>query len=329
MCADTPLVSVVILIWNGLPDLDRCLDGVLHQDYPKIEIVAVDNASGDGSLIHLRERYPQVRSILNSRNLGFARGMNIGLAATQGKYVIPLNQDAFLDRQFVSSLVLALDGDPSLGAGSPAVRVLTAPTRRSKGGEDTEIGYQLQKRMRGRAARRAEDPQYVLGPSGACPFFRRDMLEDIALSPGQYYDERYVTGAEDIDLYLRMQLRNWRCRHVPQARCDHRGSGSVGGKLRLVEKPLWYQRNVLRNRYYTIMADLPGSVIMRILPDILLAEIGLWPYFLLISPKTIIALLWAWLDALRTFPYVVRKRRSVQTRRTCDTRAIMEHFVAF
>ncbi len=329
MTSDTPLVSVVILVWNGWPDVGRSVASVLRQDYAPLEIIVVDNASQDGSLARLQERYPDLRYLRNPRNLGFARGMNIGIAATRGKYVIALNQDAFLEPRFAGALVSALEEDPSLGAGSPAVKVTGVSPGPSSGEERVEIGYQLQKRMRGVAARRGADPQYVLGPSGSCPFFRRAMLEDVALGPGQYFDERYGTGGEDIDLYLRMRLRNWRCRHVPEARSEHRGSGSVGGKIRLVDKPLEYQKNVLRNRYFTILTDLPAPVIRRIFPYLIAAELAVWPYYLFKSPRTLLAVLRAWADVLRAGSYIAGKRRAVQGRIAGEGPSIMEHFVSF
>jgi GT2 family glycosyltransferase len=327
----SPTVSVIILNWNGLPDVFHCLECVLQQTYPKIELFVVDNASTDRSIEYLTKECPDIRYIRHSTNLGFARGMNAGIKASTGKYVIPLNQDAFLDKAFVSELVSVLETDFSLGAGSPVVQVV-GRQENLLGDVDPlyiEIGYLLRKQMRGIVAPRTQNPQYVFGPSGSCPFFRREMLEDVALSPGQYYDESYVTGGEDIELYFRMQLRGWRCLHVPKASCIHIGSGSVDGKLRMVEKPLWYQRNMLRNRYFTIIADIPGRALVKLLPYLLITDSGLVPYFLIRSPKTFFALAWAWLETVKSLPRLLRKRHLLQSRRTVSAEYIMSFFIRF
>lgn len=324
-------VSIIILNWNGSSDVLRCVDCALKQTYPEIEVVVVDNASNDGSIELLLEKYPGCHYIRNSTNLGFARGMNLGIAMSSGEYVVPLNQDAFLDNMFVSELVSALEQDLTLGAGSPVVNVVGKVGNQIDNTQPlySEIGYMLRKQMRGIAASRTEDPQYVFGPSGCCPFLRRQMLEDIALSPGQYYDESYLTGAEDIDLYFRMQLLGWRCLYVPKALCTHIGSGSVGGKLRIFEKPLWYQRVVLRNRYYTMIADIPAHVLVRLLPYLLITEVGLPLFFLVRYPKTFVALVWAWMETLKSFPRLLRKRRQVQSGRRIGSEEIMQFFVGF
>jgi GT2 family glycosyltransferase len=323
---DAPMVSIVILNWNGWPDIQHCVECSLKQDYPNTEVMVVDNGSTDGSLQKVEAHFPRIRVVRNSANLGFARGMNVGIAASEGKYVIPLNQDAFLGETFVRRLVDAMESKPGLGAASPTV--VPSPQGASSRTPEAEIGYALRKHMRGIGAKMTGDPQYVLGPSGCCPFLRRKMLDDIALSPGHYYDEDYVTGGEDIDLYLRMQLRGWSCIHVPEAIAQHVGSGSVGGKLRLIDKPLWYQRNGLRNRYLTILGDLPGGILWYIWPYILIYELGIWPYLLVRSPKTLGAVLWAWVDIIRATPEILRKRRFVQSRRLVDSRDLLRFFIA-
>jgi len=327
------LVSIVILNWNGLPDIVRCASCVSQQDYSRIEVIVVDNGSRDGSLEALRAEFPQFVTIENGSNLGFARGMNIGIAASKGEYILPLNQDAFLDPRFVSSAAEAMSRDSTIGAASGTVLAceqfeLEDDSCPNLG--DAEAGYLLRRHIRGVAARPTQDAQgaqYVFGPSGCCPFFRRSMLEDIKLSADEYFDESYVTGGEDIDLYFRMQLRGWRCRHVSTAIAWHVGSGSVGGKRKLVEKPLWYQRNWLRNRYLTIIGDIPLGAIFRLAPYILLAEALFWPYYLLKSPRTLIALVWAWWDMIRMLPATLHKRRRVQSTRRIQMPDLMDFFI--
>ena len=87
------LVSVVIVNWNGEPFLGKALDSVLRQDYRSIEIIAVDNASTDRSVDLVRERYPQVKLLLNGQNLGFAAGNNMGIRHARGRYIVLLNND--------------------------------------------------------------------------------------------------------------------------------------------------------------------------------------------------------------------------------------------
>jgi GT2 family glycosyltransferase len=91
-----PLVTVVVLNWNGAHLLGDCLDGLAAQDLPEgqMAVWVVDNASSDGSLALLAERYPWVRAIANDRNDGFAGGNNVALREVATPFVALINNDA-------------------------------------------------------------------------------------------------------------------------------------------------------------------------------------------------------------------------------------------
>ena len=88
----SPEISVVILSWNDKKYLEDCIGSLaLANTLRSMEIIVVDNASTDGSPEMLLEKFPQVKIIRNSENVGFPRGNNIGMRASQGKYLFLLN----------------------------------------------------------------------------------------------------------------------------------------------------------------------------------------------------------------------------------------------
>jgi GT2 family glycosyltransferase len=107
-------VSVIIPVWNGREYLPGCLDALLAQEYPDFEVIAVDNASVDGSAELIAEQYPQVRLIRSSRNLGFAGGCNAGLKVARGDVLVLLNQDTVVLPGWLLALVEALQ-QPEVG----------------------------------------------------------------------------------------------------------------------------------------------------------------------------------------------------------------------
>ena len=110
-----PLVSVLIVNWNGAKWLPECLDSLLQTRYQPIEIVVVDNASSDESLAIL-EQYPMVKVVKNTENSGFAKGNNIGFPYTHGKYVVTLNNDMTVDPDWLTEPVDYLENDQELGS---------------------------------------------------------------------------------------------------------------------------------------------------------------------------------------------------------------------
>lgn len=112
--ASAPLVTVLILSYNGRAYLDACLQSVLDQDFPQeqYEILVVDNASTDGSADHVAAYYPQVRLLRHERNLGVDQGLSRAAPFGRGRYLAYLSQDVVAHRGWLSALVEAMAGDP-------------------------------------------------------------------------------------------------------------------------------------------------------------------------------------------------------------------------
>jgi GT2 family glycosyltransferase len=306
-------VSIIVLNWNGDKHIHKCLTHLMDQSYNNIEVIIVDNNSTDGSIDKIKSNYPSFIYIINSSNKGYAAGMNQGILVSTGKFIIPLNQDVCLHADFVSECVQRINEDQTIGVIGGRVyswigNTLTDQLRHGEG----EHTY-WRKRFQGMGGIFVDDSEaFVFAPCGSLPFFRKKTLADIKNSSGDYFDEDYGTGWEDVDLFFRLHLRGWRCLFLPRAFGWHVGSGSVGGNATLVSKKLDYQIRVLRNRYFTMIKNLPIDIIIWLSPYLLFTELCLIPYFLLRSPKTVIALAAAWYQTLMKLPTLLNKRKLIQ-----------------
>src|SRR5262245_19958980 len=108
----TGLVSVVIPNWNGKKFLAGCLDSLLTQTYPQVEIVVVDNGSHDGSVDYLKANYPQVKLICFPVNTGFSPAVNAGIRASLGEYIALVNNDTVSEATWLEELVNAIKANP-------------------------------------------------------------------------------------------------------------------------------------------------------------------------------------------------------------------------
>ena len=125
-----PLVYIIILNWNGKKDTLECLRSVQEVDYPRYQVLVVDNASDDGSPEAIRAAFPAVELIVNESNLGFAAGNNAGIeyALQRGAdYVFLLNNDTIADRMVLAELVKTCEADPAVGLASPKVYYYDRP----------------------------------------------------------------------------------------------------------------------------------------------------------------------------------------------------------
>jgi len=110
-----PRVEIVIVNWNKKDDVLACLDSVFALDYDNYEVIVVDNASTDGSVEAIREKYGnKLALITNCENLGGTGGFNMGLKEAlkrEGEYVYLLDNDVVVDRKALIELVNALEED--------------------------------------------------------------------------------------------------------------------------------------------------------------------------------------------------------------------------
>ena len=101
-----PLVSAIVVNWNGGPMLLDALGSLVAQTWPTLEVILVDNGSSDGSVEEARRRFgDKLLIIRNAKNEGFARGNNIGFDAARGDWIFLLNSDAVCDSHAVAELM--------------------------------------------------------------------------------------------------------------------------------------------------------------------------------------------------------------------------------
>jgi len=116
MMKNSPLISVVILNWNGKEYLSSCIRSVREQTYPHMEMILVDNVSKDGSVEVVKNLYSDVNVIINRENLGSGTGNNVGVRASQGEYVMMLNNDTRLYPKCMEELKRSIEKDGKYGA---------------------------------------------------------------------------------------------------------------------------------------------------------------------------------------------------------------------
>lgn len=250
--AENPLVSVIILNWNGGAYVEEAVASILGQNYPSIELIMVDNGSTDGSLRAIKDRFrDRLSCIENKTNEGFASGNNTGIRYARGAYVALLNNDAVADVSWITELVAAAEADPQIGM--CASKVLNYFER---GVIDT-AGHLIYRDglNRGRGRLEKDDGRYdkareVFFPSGAAALYRKAMLDQVGM-----FDEDFFAYGEDADLGIRGRLAGWKCAYVPTAVAYHRYSASTSPysplKAFLVE----------RNRMWVAWKNFPLSVL--------------------------------------------------------------------
>lgn len=203
VAAATPSVSVVILAHNHWQFTKECLRSVLTlSDYPKLEVIVVDNGSTDDTeegLKRVAARDPRVSVVRNDRNLGFAMGNNVGLRAATGDYVILLNNDTYVTRGWVRDLIRPMTIDSKIG--------LTGPLTNNIGNEQKvnaayksmpEMGVWARRFVRKHTRKRFATYNLAF----FCVAIRRELLQTVG-----FLDESYGLGFFEDDDYCQRVLR--------------------------------------------------------------------------------------------------------------------------
>lgn len=246
-------VSIVIVNWNGARLLPTCLDALRLQTRPADEIIVVDNASTDDSRALLSGRYPEVRVLPYAKNLGFAGGMNAGIAASRGAIVVALNNDAIAHADWLAQLVAPLEADTHLGAAMSTMVFAHAPgTIAAAGITVHRNGLALEDLLGTPLAALPPTPRLIFGPTGGAAAYRRTMLDDIG-----HFDEDFFLYLEDVDLAWRARLRGWSSLHVPGAIVAHIYSASSG------QGSPTKRYYLARNRLWGLRKDLPDALWRR------------------------------------------------------------------
>jgi GT2 family glycosyltransferase len=246
-------VSIVIVNWNGARLLPGCLEGLRAQTRRADEIIVVDNASTDDSLALLAARYPEVRAVPYQKNLGFAGGMNAGIAASRGEVVVALNNDAIPRPDWLATLIAPLEADVRLGATmSTMVFAHASATIAAAGIAVHRNGLALEDLLGTPAATLPATPRPIFGPTGGAAAYRRAMLDDI-----DHFDEDFFLYLEDVDLAWRARLRRWSSLHVPGAVVAHIYSASSG------QGSPTKRYHLARNRLWVLRKNLPNTILRR------------------------------------------------------------------
>jgi hypothetical protein len=264
-------VSIIVLNWNGKGFLERCLSSLSLQTYEDFETVLVDNGSTDGSVVFVRERFPQVRLIENQTNCGFAAGNNQAIRATDSEYVVTLNNDTEADPEWLAELVQAAETDRKVGACASRMLFADRPEIINSAGialDRAGIAWDWKGGRRDDPDERR--PVEVFGACAGAALYRRAMLDKIGL-----FDEDFFAYLEDVDLAWRAQWAGWRALSVPTARVLHYHSGTSG------EGSPFKNRLLGRNKVWLIAKNYPWPQVLWYLPIILFYDVGTLPYTLI------------------------------------------------
>jgi GT2 family glycosyltransferase len=232
-----PKVAISLVTWNGEQQIEYCLNSILEQTSQDFLLLIIDNGSVDRTVKIIEEQYlpifkDRIKFVKNKSNLGFAFAHNQAILWTNSDYILVLNQDVILDRDFLKNALDFLESHHEAGSVSGKVkRWQLKQIEDLKKSRKTDIidslGLKIYKSQRvvDRASGEEDNAEYeniteIFGPCATCPVYRRQALEDVRFED-EFFDRDFFSYKEDIDLAYRLAWRGWRSYYLPQVMAWH------------------------------------------------------------------------------------------------------------
>jgi GT2 family glycosyltransferase len=229
-------ISIIIINWNTKEHLRNCLRSIVDTIQGiTYEIIVVDNASRDGSVLMLRQEFPGVILIENRENRGFAVANNQAMSIMKGRYALLLNTDAILKQNAAVQLFSFMEKNPAAAMacgqllnadGSKQNSIAAFPDLLTLMTNMSLLEYLCPCRYPGKRYD-WQEPIEIDSGIGACLIVRRQAIDAVGM-----LDERYFFFFEETDWAYRMRTEGWKIFHVPSALIYHLQGQSIGRDVR-------------------------------------------------------------------------------------------------
>lgn len=252
-----PKVSIIIVNFNGRSLIENCLNSLFSSNYPlnKLEIIVVDNGSTDNSVSFVRRNFPRVK-IIKSKENNYAKANNIGIKHSKGKYIVFLNNDTQVDKNWLLPLVELAKSDKRIGAvGS---KLLLPDGRLQSFGHREYPNYVWGDNGHGD---NPDLPQYnkiteVKSICGAAVLYKRECFKKVG-----FFDEDFNMFLEDVDMGYRCGKKGWRLLVCPQSIVYHNFHGTINKEGNV---SYWIKRNRILFIAKHLPESLPNAITSRV-----------------------------------------------------------------
>lgn len=314
-----PLVSVIVVNYNGEKHLKVCLGSLKRTKYPNFEVILVDDGSTDKSISLVKRSFRWVKLVENKKNIGQVKGRIIGVQRSKGKYIAFLDNDTEVTPNWLSELVKAMESDSSIAGCTSKVLLYSNKQLINSAGMGCDVyGFAFSRGIICRSNFEEDAGQYdnreeVFGTYGASMLIRKDVLEKVGINPdlAMYYD--------DVDLSWRIRLAGYRIMYIPTSIVFHKMGGT---KTRFTKKIKYYTE---RNRLSVMIQNYGLPMLMRVIPFYSLLKLSEFLLYLFFRKfdyayglaKGILSVAWS-------LPRIISERNHVQKkiRKVGDERII-------
>ncbi len=307
-----PLVSIIIVNWNGGETFENCLKSLSKIDYSNWELIVVDNGSTDGSKKLAGRLIKTSKVIENDKNVGFALANNQGAKIAKGKYILLLNNDTKVTSSFLSKLVARIEQDTTIGVVQPKIFMMDKKGYLDNAGSFlTRIGFLSHWGFGKKDSKEFQDEREIFSAKGACMLIRHEVIEKVGL-----FDPDFISYFEESDFCWRVWLAGWKILFVPSAKIYHK----VGFTIRRLDVSK-INFDYYKNRICSLIKNLEIINLITIGLVHCFISIGIACVFFIIGqPKSSRMIFAALIWNIRNLPQTLKKRQKIsELRKVSDS----------
>jgi GT2 family glycosyltransferase len=301
---NSPSIAVVVVNWNSGQYLNKCLQSIRDQTFPATRVLVVDNASTDGSMDDLEQKFRDWEFIRLERNTGFASANNLAVNQVNDcDWIAFLNPDAFARSDWLEKLVQAVEGFPDVKMFGSHMLGYDNGLIDGTGDIYHVSGVAWRRDYGMKTSRVNREAGEIFSPCAAASLISREVFLEV-----EGFDEHFYCYNEDVDLSFRLRLIGHRCIYVPDAVVEHVGSGTTS---RYSDFAVYYGQ---RNLVWSYFRNMPGLWFWVYLPQHILFSLIALIWFSLKGKG--VPVFKARLDALKGLPRVLKLRKKTQNSKT-------------
>lgn len=310
MIKHQPLVSIIIVNFNGKNNLLSCLNSIAKNSYKNIEIIIIDNGSNDDSLKKIENKQPvfnrKFKIIRNKHNLGFAKANNQGLQLAKGEFILLVNNDVALAKNTIGKLIEKIKENKITGVVQP--KIVFSDTKKLQSGKTlfTNFGFLYYQGY----GKNPDDKKYNIGGSifsanGACMLIRKATIKATGL-----FDNDFFAYYEETDFCHRAWLAGHQIIYEPSTLVFHKGAQT---SKKQQEESIFFHS--FKNRLVSTIKNFELKNLFFLIASLVFIYVFL-VFFYLIKGKYNLS--WAIIKALVwncfNLKAIVKKRKKIQNK---------------
>lgn len=253
------MISVIIPNYNGKKYLKQCIDSVYVTKSLNYEVIIIDNASKDDTFEWLTQYNNLVFKQLD-KNYGFSRAVNEGIKLAQGEYILLLNNDTVIEKNFLKQLLITIQKDEKIFGVSSKMIAYHNPDIIDDAGDEYNLLGWAKKRGDGQPIELFTTEKRIFSACAGAALYRKNIFEKIG-----YFDENFFAYMEDIDISYRANIYGYKNIYCPTAKVYHIGSATSGSRHNAFKVEL-----AARNNIYMIYKNMPLLQLLINLPFLIL-----------------------------------------------------------